>query len=793
VTIVDDLRHAIRRLRAQPATAAIAAGMLALAIGITSAMFTVVDHLLLRPVPYRDPSRLVAVWIGTGPESLLPYVSRETILAWRASPAFSAVHGVVQQSVVVEGQNGLSSKGAVWITPGTFEMLGAAPLLGRTFVDGEGQPGTDDRAIISENVWRSQYEGDPQIIGRRVVLSGAPATVVGVMPSSFHFPFWNVEVWRPYDLGAGSRAGARGPLMAFARVTGNVPLADAARLATAAASGIERLQGGRRVILRGVAAGFLDDYTRTAIAALAGGIGLVFLVLCANATNLILARTAARRKEFGVCSALGASRSRLLRQAFAENVLLTLAATAAGLTLAWMLVSVARSVLPEDVLVRTLNRVQLDLRAVAATALLALIAAVGAGLPPAWIGTSLDPADSIRGIGRAGTDTRASRTWTRTLLVGEVALATALLAGAGVLVSSFVKLMSMDPGLNTRGVMTAWVSLPGFYFQDRAARAGFAEELRRQIAGLPGVDAVALSYGLPPRGGANTWDPVRTDVPGAPERNLDVLYSYVGPGFFRVYGIGIVQGREFEPGDGPDQAIVSEKLAQALWPGMSPLGHAFTFKGWNRWLHVVGVSHEVRSTSFDPRSDIPEFYTPLTLGSSQVMVGLRCAASCPGEAAIRDRIRAASPKTLVATLQPLETAYLDQFERPRAAAGLAFAFAIVSVLAAAGGLFSVLSYAVGRRRREFGIRIAMGARPHQIRLLVLREGLTVAAAGLALGAFVAWTSSRALVALAFGVTMLNPLVWLAAMTVVGGATLLAAWRPAVSAMRTDPLVLLREE
>ncbi len=793
-TLADDLRHAIRRLRVQRWTALIAGGMLALAIGITSAMFTIVDHMLLRPVPFRDPAALVSIYVGTGPREMLPYVSREVVRAWAASAAFDEVAAVVQQPAIIEGQNGLSTRPAVWITPGAFEMLGVSPLRGRTFLDDEGRPGTEDRVIISESVWRSEYASDPQIIGRRVRVSGAQATVVGVMPRAFHFPYWQTEVWRPYDLSAPPSDVARRPLMAYARLRPDIPVSDAARMATTTASASMPLEGGRRVILRNLAAGFLDAYSRTAIAALAGGVGLVFLVLCANVTNLILARATARRQEFGVCSALGASRGRLLRQALLENGLITAAATAVGLLVAWELVTVARAILPEDFLVRTLNPVQMDRRGAAATVLLGIIAVLAAGVPPAWIGTATNPADSLRATGRAGTATRAERMWTKSLLVAEVGLATALLVGAGVLVTSFVKLMAIDPGLDVRHVVTAWITLPEFSFTNRDARTAFSRALQQELQQLPGVERVALSMGLPPEAGGNTSDPVQTDTPGAPEQRLNVLFYNVGPEFFRVYGITLLHGRSFQPGDGPAQAVVSEKLAKTLWPDTSPLGRTFTFKGWKEWYQVIGVSREVRSTTLlDPLDDLPEFYMPLTLGSTQIGVGLRCAAGCPDEAAIRERVRATNPHAILFSVQSLQAAYGEQLARPRAASALGLAFAIVSLIAAGGGLFSVLSYAVGRRRREFGIRVAMGAQPSEIRRLVLRDGLSVAAAGLTLGAVLAWVLSRAIVTLAFDVTMNDPLVWAATLAVVSGATLLAAWRPAVTAMRADPLVLLRNE
>jgi putative ABC transport system permease protein len=790
--LLDDLRHAIRRLRATPGTATLVMLMLALAIGITSAMFTVADHMLIRPAPFRDPARLVGIWTGQDPKKGRPYLQPALIRALRSSGAFSDVHTLVQNAVFVEGSQGLATRGAYSVTPGVFEMLGVSPLLGRTFVAGEGRPGTDDRAIIAEGVWRVDFNADPEIVGRRISISGTPATVVGVMPEKFRFPSQNTRIWRPYDLDAPPPR-IKGSIQAFARLKDGFPEADAVRLASNAAGSAPVTPAMTAVHFRSVTAGFLDDYSKTAIRVLAAGVGLVFLVLCANVANLILARTTARRQEFGVCSALGASRIRLIRQTFLENIVMGVVALAMGLAAGAGLVSLARSSLPEGFLLRTLNPVELDVRAVAASSLLGLLAIVAAGLPAAWIGTAANAADSMRLASRGASESRGARAWTRLLLVGEVGLASALLVGAGVLVTSFVRLSTVDSGLNLRGVTTMWISLPEVYFKDRPARAAFVEDLRTELRRLPGVQAISLSYGLPPDGGGFSWGPLDTDGVAAPGRQTTVFSSSVELDFFQVYGITLLQGRNFRPDDGPDQVIVSEKLAQALWPGVSPLGRTFKFREWKEWMTVIGVAREVRSMLTDPREDLPEYYQRLSgAGGNQIMLGMRCDPSCPDEPMIRDRVRATSPQAMVHQLQPLETAYREQFARPRAAAGLAFAFASVSMLAAAGGLFSVLTYAVGRRRREFGIRAAMGAQPRQLRSLVFRDGMLVSAAGMATGAALTWALSRTLEALAFGVSASSPIVWIVVGSVIATATLFAAWHPAVEAMRADPVALLRD-
>ena len=267
----------------------------------------------------------------------------------------------------------------------------------------------------------------------------------------------------------------------------------------------------------------------------------------------------------------------------------------------------------------------------------------------------------------------------------------------------------------------------------------------------------------------------------------------VEPDFFRVYGIAMLQGRTFGPDDGPESVVVSERLAQMLWPGTSSLGHSFKFRDAKDWFTVVGVAHEVRNPLSDPREDLPEYYARFNgAGGSQVFLGIRCASACPEEPRLRDLIRASSPHAMVNKISPLDAAYLEQFARPRAAAALAFGFAAVSLFAAAGGLYSVLTYAVKRRRREFGIRFAMGARPRQLSALVFRQGAFIALPGLMISGLLAWQVSGAVNALAFGVTVFQLSVWFGVASVVGATTLLAAWRPALEAMRADPVTLLRD-
>jgi predicted permease len=791
--LIDDLSHACRRLRSRPGMMIAAAAMLGLGIGLTTAMFTVVDALILRPVPFHDADRLAGISLRSG-NTGRRVVSPAVLDVWRGSSAFAAAEGATPGVAILQTGTGPMVRKSARVSPGLFAMLGARPMRGRVFDAGEGRAGTDDRVLLSEDVWRAAFGADPDLVGRRITIDGITALVIGLMPRDFRFPEWNTTIWRPLDYSAPPSASANDLPQPFVRLAPGVPVNDAMRIAMDAAVGVDSaIPPNTRAIAAPLAGMTIDPYYQRALPVLAGGVGLVFLVLCANVCSLLLARLTARQREFRLCAALGASRARLLRQACLEHGLLGLAGAALGVGLAWTLVALTRAFLPEAFLLRTLNPVDLDGRALLVAASAGFMATLVAGVVPAWMGTRPDPSSSLGRVDRTMTESRGARALTRTLLVSEVALAFTLLVSAALLVRSFVNLSSVDRGLRTDGVLTGWVALPAKAYPSGPARLAVTAALEDAVRRLPGVDRIALTSGLPPGGGAtHYYDDWRTDTPGAPPQSLDVSSYEVGPDFFELYGIPIVRGRTFQPGDGPDRAIVGERLAARLWPGGNPVGSTFHFG--KQTFQVVGLAREISFPSLDTHRDMPEFYQPFTFGrSSYVFMNIRCRARCPDEAVIRQQILATVPGANIVKLGLVSEAYREELARPRASAALGGAFAAIAVLAAAGGLFSVLSYAGERRRREFGIRTAFGASPGQIRGLVLRDGALVAALGVAIGVAASAALARVLASLEYGVTGFDPLSWTVVLGMLAGTTLLAAWRPARSAARVDPIALLRED
>jgi len=793
--LTDTLRHAWRRVTARPGSALLAAAMLGAGIALATAMFTVVDALLLRPVPFRDPERLARIQVR-GERSGRLVVPPALLRAWKDAGLFDAVEGVSALNAttgmaVVDTGTDLTMRAGARVTSGVFAMLGVAPIRGRVFLPDEGRSGSDARVILSETLWRGLFGGAGDIVGRSIQIDGRPHLVVGIMPKEFRFPQWNTEVWRPIDYAAPPPA-LEGELPgAYVRRPAGTPEADVARRATDVMHAVDPSLGDRRVQLDPLVYSSPDEYYKRAVPMLAAGVGLVFLVLCANVSGLLLAQLTLRRREYGVCAALGASRGRLVREALAESAAIGAMGVGIGLGGAWVLVGLARAFLPEALLVRSLNPVDLDARALAAASLLGFAATLLAGLLPAWIGTAVDRPAVLRAAERGHTDTRAARLASRGLLVVEIALACSLLSGATLLVRSFINLAGADRGLRTEDVLTAWIQMPATA-RDAASRQAVSVSIEEAIRGTPGVEVVALSLGLPPRGGSlHFFSDWRSDAPGAAPVNLVVQEYYVRPDFFHLYGIPLVRGRTFQAGDPETTVVIGERLARALWPDGDPVGRSFSF-GKRQGL-VVGLAKEISLPTLEARLDMPEFYSPFASGGGQVMLSIRCAASCPPLPAIKGRIEAVHAGLRINDLGRLDDRYAEHVARPRAAAALGTVFAGIAVAASAGGLLSVLTYAVSRRRREFGIRVAIGASPRQIRRLVVRDGLGVAAVGIGFGAAAGWALGRAMAAFQYGVTANDAVTWAVVLVVVAGTSLAASWRPARHAMRVDPVSLLREE
>jgi putative ABC transport system permease protein len=655
-SVCQDVRHAARTLAAHRAFTVAAAGMLALGIGISTAMFTIVDSLILRPVPFSHPEQLAHVWMGTD-RGGRTVVSPEVIARWRESPAFDGAESAMPETALVETGQTVVTRGMAIVTPGVFDLLGGVrPIQGRLFDAAEGSAGLNDRLLLSETVWRTLYGADQNLVGRSITVNGERLIVVGILPAEFRFPSAETVLWRPTDLRSKPAELARG----YVRFASTMPREEALRLATDAARAADAANASLRPWVYTLA-GIEDEYSKRAVPMLAGGVGLVFLVLCANVCGLLLARLTARRREFSMRAALGASRGRLIRQAVVESCLLGALGVLLGSALAWALVSVARALLPEPMLLQTLNPLNLDARALVATSLAGVLATLASGLLPAWLGTRVDAGESLRVVDRSGTEARGSRALTRGLLVVEVAFACTLLVGAALLTRSFVNLVQAERGLVTSGVTTLWLSFNAVS-KDPAARLAVTRTLEEELRRLPGVRQLAWSYGLPPGGGMTSYGDWISDAPGVPPLNLVLDRYVVSPEFFTLYEIPIIKGRTFTAADTSADVIVSERLARALWPDADPVGRTFRFM--KESYAVIGVTREIHLPAIDTRLDRPEFYHPYRTEIGTPMVSVRCDSACPEAAVIRHRLATTHPSVRVQAAKPAEQDYARQLARP---------------------------------------------------------------------------------------------------------------------------------
>lgn len=786
-----ELHHAIRRLLSRPGISVTAVAMLGLAIGIATAMFAALDALVLRPVPFHAPQLLAAMYMADE-HGALSALSPTVLDAWRDSGAFANVESAQVETALIERDGSAVTRNQAWVTPGVFEMLDRVrPLRGRLFEAGEGRAGSEDRVLLSESVWRALYNADPTIIGQRVTIDGAAVTVVGVLPVDFHFPSWDTALWRPIDFRALPQTKANERARVYARFAAGIPRPDALRIATASARAADPTLANREAQARPISTpvGNQDDWR--AVPLLTGSVVLVFFLLCGNVGGLLLARFAARHREFGICAALGASHGRLMREAFVECSVLGAAGIVVGLGVSWAFLSLAGAALPDAYLLRTLHPLGLDPRAFGMAATSGIIATLAAGLIPTWLTTRADAGSSLRGAEQSGTDGRIERGLLRALLIGEVAFACMLLVVATLLVRSFINLEHADRGLEARGAMTAQLSLPKEVFPDPASRQAAAQVIEDRIRQLPGVERLAWSHGVPPAGSAAfSFGEWFSDLPGAAPTTMTVDRYNAGSDFFALYGIPVLRGRTFQAGDTDTEVVVGERMAHALWGNLDPIGHTLSL-GIERFT-VIGVVREINYPSLNAELDRPEFYQRFNNVGREPMLSVRCRAACPDTGLLRQRLLAARPGLKVLDVRRIEDVYVEQFAQPRATAALGLTFAAIALTAAGCGLFCVLNYAVGRRRREFGIRFALGASPAQVRRIILRDALVVFLSGLVIGTVAARALARGVASVQYGVTVNDPVSWTIVFTILSVATLSASWRPARDAMRVDPARLLRE-
>jgi putative ABC transport system permease protein len=802
----QDLRFAIRAFLRAPRFTVPAVIALALGIGATSAIFSVVRAVVLEPLPYRNPERIVSIWeSNVARNRLRNVVAPANFIAWQErNRSFDALGmtGPARLHISVDGLpyevSGVSA------TSHVFTALGVVPVRGRTFSADEDLAGNDDVILVSEEFWRSRLGGREDIVGSTLVTSGRPRTVIGVMPQRFTIEGQRSDFYVPYGytLEQLRAAPGRGSSPAIGRLRDGVSLQQAQDELRTMMLALEQESPRRNTGWSAVAVPIHELTTETvrpALMVLSGAVLLVLLIACVNVANLLLARSTTRQRELGLRTALGAGRARLLRQMLTESALLAVVGGLLGLVLAFAFHGALLALVADRIPVPRLDQARLDLPVLAFTMLLALGTGLVFGLLPALLATSTAN-DGLREGGRHGSTPRARRALAA-LVVAEVALSLVLLAGAGLLIRSFTRLQSIDPGFDTAGVFTARVTLPAARYETQAQAATFFETAVERVRNLPGVqEAAAVSF-LPLSGPGMATSFHRTDQPEPPDGQRPTTeVRPVTPNFFRTMGIPQLAGRDFSAADAagaPLVAVVSEGLVRRVFPGENPLGRRLqvAIGGPNGMdVEIVGVVGDIKFASLDAETR-PAVYIPLP----QLSIGLATiVARTPLEPlsltnSVAAAVRAVDPELPLADVRTLQEVVDATLARPRTVSVLLTGFALIALVLAGVGVYGVMAYSVSQRTQEIGVRMALGATVGSVFRMVIGQALKLVALGVVAGVIAAALLTRLLASLLFETEPLDPLTFAVTALVLLSVATVASYVPARRGTRIAPTQALRAE
>ncbi|HJQ25195.1 MAG TPA: ABC transporter permease [Blastocatellia bacterium] len=815
-TILQDLRYGARVLMKKPGFTFIAVLTLALGIGATTAIFSVVNGVLLRPLDYQEPQQIVTLLSqGRGPVSPANFLDLRT-----ASQSFTQMAAAEAWGGTLSSQDRPEEVAGLRMGDGLFQLLGVQPLLGRTLEAEDFQPGRDHVLVLSHKLWQRAFGGDPGIIGQTVPLSGESYTVVGVMPPQFQFPpFWSTraEMWAPLDLSRRATVRNGSSLRVFARLKPGVRLAEAqAEIAAVNAQLTEtypEVNAGLDIRVDPLNDKVVGN-VRPALLILSGAVGFVLLIACANVACLLLARAAGRQKEIAVRTALGASRRRIVRQLLTESLLLSLCGAAVGILLAVWGVDVLKALLAGNstsftVRLPRLSEIKIDGAVFAFTILVTIATGLLFGLAPALGASKPDLNEALKEGGRSATSGR--RRLRESLVVAELALALVMLVGAGLLMNSFLKLQAVEPGFNPRNLLTMTVSLTGAPRYTGPSREAFYHRLSEQLAALPGVESASAINHLPLAG--DVWGRSLT-IEGRPlpppGQRAGTIWRVSRPDYFRTMGIPLIAGRDFndrDSTDAPGVVILNETAARRYWPDADPVGQRITLddpgSSSTQWLTIVGIAKNVKQESWtsEPSNEV---YTPFQQSAGFYANSARQFTSMtlvvrtsvePGSlaSAAQAMVREIDPNLPVSNVVSMEEVIANALWQPRFNLQLIGVFAGVALLLAGVGLYGVMSYSVAQRTQEVGLRMALGAQSGDVIRMIVGQGMKLALAGMALGLVAAVALTRVMTGLLFGVSATDPATFVIVSLILAGVALGACFVPARRATRVDPMVALRYE
>jgi predicted permease len=805
---MKDIRYSIRVLLKNPAFTVTALLTLALGIGVNTAIFSVVDAVLLRPLPMKDPERVVSVWehslrAGVDRNEMAPanYIDLRN-----QNQVFESVGSFGESSMNLTGAGEPERLDARIISANVFAILGAKPALGRTFSPEEDQPGLHRVVVLSDGLWRRRFNSDPAIVGRNITLNAESYTVAGVMPPDFFFPEREGELWTPWAMEP-EEASGRGDhyVRVVARLKPGVTIEQANAEVEAIAARLSNEYPRTNEGLGFLVSSFHEDYVgnlRTPILILFAAVALVLLIACANVANLLLAQATSRRREIAIRTALGASRLAIVRQMLVQSMLLAGGGALLGVLGALWGVQWLSKLAPESL--SKLQSVSVDARVLVFTLGVTVLTALVFGAVPAIHASRSKPGETLSDVGRDVAGGLSGRYVRRVLVVAEVALAVVLLVGGGLLIRSFQRLRQVDPGFRSGNLLTMRMVLPSSKYAKPEQRRAFYDELLRRVDELPGVDSAGMITFLPLSfSGMNFAFSVEgRAAPG--DMNLPLaVYRVVSPDYFRTMGIPLQRGRIFDSrdtADSPAVIVVNRRLAENFWPGEDPTGKRLKIgpvDSRNPWAVVAGVVGDVRQGGLYGEQNF-ELYVPYAQEWRGFVAPRDLVVRTTGDAAslagaVRQAVWAVDKDQPISDVRTMDHVLARAVSRERFQTLLLVLFAALALALACVGLYGVISYAVVQRTHEIGVRMALGAQPGDVLRLVISQGMLLTLMGLLLGVAGAFAVTRVMTEMLFGVTATDPLTFAGVPIVLGVIALLACYIPARRATKVDPLVALRYE
>jgi len=804
---MSDIRFAFRTLFKNSGFAAVAILTLALGTGATSAMFSFVYAVVLRPLPYAEPDRLLSVRTHRGGRDMA--LTAPDYMDWRANAkSFEHLAAARGTTVNLTGRGEPERVVAARVSGNYFEALGVPPYLGRGFRWSDEPYGAARVVILGDGLWRRRYGADPRIVGETIEMNGQPATVIGVMPPQLTLRSTGAQLWVPLNLTPGEMAatGSRS-LSVIGRVRRGVTAAQAQVELAGIAKGLEKVRPHSNSNLTARVGSLHESVVlqvRDAAYILLGAVSFVLLIACANVANLLLARATGRQQELGLRVALGASRGRITRQLLTESAVIGLIGGCVGVALAYWATDLLKGVLPEDI--PRLHQTRVDVVVLGFTLTVSLLASLLFGVAPALQASRPDLQQALREESRSSGGIRRRRL-SSTIVATEIALALVLLVGAGLLMRSFVRLQQVELGFNAANLLTVRMALPEARYGTAEQTAQFYQEVTERVRRQPGVTRAAAASHAPLAGGGFN---ISMSIEGRarPARVEDtpmVFLRFVSPGYFSTLGVRVTRGRDFTGADranAPTAAIVNETAVRRHWPNEDPIGKRFTLDDDREGgVEVVGVVADVKHFGLSQSTE-PEVFVPLPQATpmhwewlQRSMIVLARTSGEPEAAAgtIRQAIWTLDPQLPVYNLRSMEQLRAESTGDERVGLTLVGIFATLALILAAIGVYGVMAFMVGQRSREIGIRLALGAKPRDVLRLILRDGAQLTAAGVVMGLLAAFGLTRLMQSLLFQTPPTDPVTFVTFAGVIALAAMLACFVPARRATRVDPVTALRAE